>query len=339
MNAVVSIIIPVYNSEKYLDKCIISVLNQTFTDFQLILIDDGSTDSSVMICDKYAQMDSRVNVKHIRNGGVSNARNIGIDTACGRYISFIDSDDYIEEDYIKYLYSSLIDNSAQLVLCPIRAIDDKYNRELKVKSGVTYFDNIDKQLFLDLNEQYLLYGPTNKLYLREIIEKNNLRFDTTISYGEDLIFNFTYYKYINKISITDKVSYFYVQDNAKSLSKKYYENKFDIAKKIHFTLLDFFKHINFIDKQSYGLLYGRLFDDVYNSLFLINHSKFRKGIINKFNYVKFILEDNELNKCMDYADTSIYSKKIVSIIKYRSAILFLAFNYFARLSYKLKGWF
>ena len=103
LNAI-SVIVPVYNTEKYLHRCVDSILAQTFTDFELLLIDDGSTDSSGAICDEYAQKDSRVRVFHKENGGVSSARNLGLDKAKGKWVTFVDSDDWIKESFLNKLY-------------------------------------------------------------------------------------------------------------------------------------------------------------------------------------------------------------------------------------------
>jgi glycosyltransferase involved in cell wall biosynthesis len=339
MNVEVSIIVPIYNSERYLDKCITSILNQEFTDFELILVNDGSKDNSQKICDMYAEKDDRIVVKHVKNEGVSSARNTGINLARGRYITFIDSDDFIQSDYILELHKNIIINSAQLSICAIKVFTDKVEKELNVGNGILDFNDVNKQLFLKLNQKFLLYAPYSKLYITEIIKANKIRFDNQISYGEDLIFNFMYYKCINKVSITDTTAYYYVQDNTESLSKKYRKDRFLMAKRIHLTLLDFFNEINLTDKQSYQLLYGRLFDDVYNSLFLINDQNFSRGLLNRFKYINSILKDNEINNCIKYADVSGYSGGIVSIIRLKSSMLFLFFNFFSKLKNRLKARF
>ena len=139
----VSVIVPVYNTEKYLNKCIDSILAQTFTDFELLLIDDGSTDNSGFICDEYAEKDKRVKVFHKENGGVSRARNLGIDNAQGEYLSFIDSDDYIRPE----MYSELV------------AIADKFNvdlvsSDLKINSEIIDNGNIPAIKVID--EDYII---------------------------------------------------------------------------------------------------------------------------------------------------------------------------------------
>ena len=115
----ISIIVPVYNVEKYLKKCVDSILGQTFTDFELLLIDDGSTDNSGSICDELAKTDNRIKVIHKENGGLSDARNIGIEVAKGDFIGFIDSDDYIDEDMYAFLYNNILKYDAELSMCEI----------------------------------------------------------------------------------------------------------------------------------------------------------------------------------------------------------------------------
>lgn len=109
-NPKISVIVPVYNAEKYLHRCIDSILNQTFPDFELLLIDDGSKDQSGEICDEYAKKDSRVKVFHKENGGVSSARNVGIDNAVGEYICFCDSDDWVEKTWLLSFFERMCDN-------------------------------------------------------------------------------------------------------------------------------------------------------------------------------------------------------------------------------------
>ncbi len=115
----ISIIVPVYKVEPYLRKCVDSILAQTFTDFEVILVDDGSPDNSGKICDEYASKDSRVRVIHKENGGLSSARNAGIDVARGKYLGFVDSDDYIEKDMYELLYDNIVKEQADLSICGI----------------------------------------------------------------------------------------------------------------------------------------------------------------------------------------------------------------------------
>ncbi|MGN1139178.1 MAG: glycosyltransferase family 2 protein [Ruminococcus sp.] len=203
-----SIIVPVYNTEQFLDKCVSSILAQTYDDFELILVDDGSPDNCPEICDKYVQIDSRIKVLHKKNGGVSSARNLGMSVARGTYIWFIDSDDYIEPFSLQRLFE----------------VQNSYNAELYVFNNGTVCGLCSENINDFFKKYYFTYvigfGPCNKLYKRDVIEANNLQFDTQETIGEDLLFNINYYKAIFSSGVKDiyfvgEDYYYYVErDNS-----------------------------------------------------------------------------------------------------------------------------
>ena len=168
----ISVIIPVYNVEKYLEKCINSVLSQTYRDLEIILVDDESTDKSGEICDKYKSIDNRIKVIHKKNGGLSDARNCGLDIANGEYIAFLDSDDWINKDLYKILYETLIKYNADMSICKFKKVyneDEKLNFE---SSKLISYTNIDalKELYEQNSTQMIV--AWNKLYKRNLFEKN-----------------------------------------------------------------------------------------------------------------------------------------------------------------------
>lgn len=184
--ALFSIIVPVYKTEEYLDKCIQSILSQTYTDFELILVDDGSPDRCPQMCDDFAAMDKRVKVIHKPNGGVSSARNAGIDAAEGDFIWFIDSDDYIVPGSLKQLYQVQKAENADMYF---------FNNGDICKSAVGTIDEFLETYYFT----YIVgFGPWNKLYQTAAIKENQLRFDTDETIGEDLLFNLSYYKAVYK---------------------------------------------------------------------------------------------------------------------------------------------
>ena len=176
-----SVIVPVYNTSRYLSKCVDSILDQTCGDFELILVDDGSTDGSAGICDAYADRDIRTKVIHKKNGGVSSARNTGIDVATGTFLWFVDSDDYIEPFSLEQLLAATKEHAADLYI---------FNN-----ASLREFVAVDLEEFL--RRYYFTYaagfGPWNKLYRRSIVERRRLRFDCEETIGEDLLFNVGYY--------------------------------------------------------------------------------------------------------------------------------------------------
>ena len=242
----VSVIVPVYKVEYVVKNCIESILNQIFTDFELILVDDGSPDNSGRICDEYAKKDHRVIVIHKENGGVSSARNVGIDKAKGKYICFVDSDDYVSKDYLKTLIDVEENNNADNIWCYFKTVD-KYSEKIDCKE-VSSGPNIEKYTVKDimtLHEKWLDAGPVCKLYISDIIKENNLKFDESLSLGEDLIFNFVYLDYTNKnIIVINNELYFYLQNNENSLSKKYYQDMFEIYKKINSVMYQYLNKWN-----------------------------------------------------------------------------------------------
>lgn len=256
----VSVIVPVYKVEQVVKNCIESILNQTFTNFELILVDDGSPDNSGKICDEYAQKDDRVIVIHKENGGVSSARNVGIDKAKGKYICFVDSDDYVSKDYLKTLIDVEENNNADNIWCYFKSVD-KYSEKIDCKE-VSSEPNIEKYTVKDimtLHEKWLDAGPVCKLYISDIIKENNLKFDESLSLGEDLIFNFVYLDYTNKnIIVINNELYFYLQNNENSLSKKYYQDMFEIYKKINSVMYQYLNKWN-CDKSQFGKYYNSCF--------------------------------------------------------------------------------
>ena len=217
--AKISVVVPIYNSEKYLCNCIDSILCQSFDDFELILVDDGSTDSSASICDNYEKLDNRVNVIHKTNGGVSKARNTGIDVASGKFICFIDSDDSVNSDYLEKLYLAY-ENDIDLSIVGYNWIKNN------CVTNFTVFNNepetiIDKNNIMFLYEKVMISAPWCKLYKLDIIKENKLIFPEDLSLGEDLIFNFSYLDFVNRIKIINTPLYNYNTDNENSLLQKY----------------------------------------------------------------------------------------------------------------------
>lgn len=153
----ISVIIPIYNVEKYLKKCIDSIINQTYKNLEIILVDDGSPDNCGKICDEYAKKDQRIRVIHKKNGGLSDARNAGIDIAKGKYIAFVDSDDYVEKEYIEIMYKELKKNNVKIVQCGINKISD--NEEIIDNYGYLKDELINSQRIME--EKYTKYPISN----------------------------------------------------------------------------------------------------------------------------------------------------------------------------------
>lgn len=208
----ISVIVPVFNVAHFLEECISSIRNQTICDLQIILIDDGSTDSSGSICDQFAERDKRILVIHQTNAGVSAARNAGIRKAKGKYISFIDADDKLPKDAYKALLDKTLDYPA-LVMGRMQRISE--NGLLLEQSREFYTEEIKSSYFLkDLLEEskftYLGF-LWDKLFLHEVIEKNGLLFNEEIKLNEDRLFILQYMFYVKKVFLVNNVVYYYRQ--------------------------------------------------------------------------------------------------------------------------------
>lgn len=226
----ISIIVPVYNSADFLHQCVDSILGQTYREFELLLINDGSSDDSLKIMNSFAEQDSRIQViDKVKNSGVSDTRNIGISLAKGKTICFIDSDDWVEKNYLQVFIDNYVSSDILLLQNVIR--DKPRNLHYKTYN----LQNDFTELFLRNN---LLYfgGPCGKFFEREIITKNNITFNSKVSYGEDLIFFLEYIKQIQAINIINAALYHY-EFTENSLSRT--KHSFDSLFILHSAIADF----------------------------------------------------------------------------------------------------
>ena len=220
MNPKISIIVPIYNVEKYLEKCISSLLNQTFSNFELILVNDGSPDNCGNICDSFKEKDSRIKVLHLENGGVCRARNKGMEIASGDFYAFVDSDDWVEENYIKDFAEHIVDDETVIIQNAIRDKNDTCDSNFFGFEDESFILEEDFATMITKNIYYLPQGfPWNKLYSRKIIEANNLKFDPAIKLGDDEKWNFEYFRYAKKVVFVSR-AYYHYQYNPTSISNQ-----------------------------------------------------------------------------------------------------------------------
>ncbi len=204
--ALISLIIPVYKVEKYLEKCIQSVINQTYENLQIILVDDGSPDNCGKICDEYAKKDHRIEVIHKSNGGLSDARNKGLEIAKGEYIGFVDSDDYIEADMYEVLYNLLKQYNADVSICNFYTVSQGKISIKNADNGINEYNRIEilKEILLDKNIQSYAW---NKLYKKELFDE--IKYPIGKKY-EDIGTTFYLLEKCNKVVVTGKSEYYYI---------------------------------------------------------------------------------------------------------------------------------
>lgn len=242
----VSVVIPIYNVEKYLDRCVESVVNQTYKNIEIILVDDGSTDSCPAMCEEWAKKDSRIKVIHKANAGLGMARNTGIDNASGEYIFFFDSDDYVDRTIVEKCVASALDNESDVVIFGYsNSFENGTEEKAKLKLFATVFEGeqIQNKLLPAMYTYDMGFGISawGKMYRLGAIKNNNLRFMSEREIiSEDAYFALEFYLRINKASIVDESLYFYYKRND-SLSRIYKKGRQEENDKFIQKSLDYIK--------------------------------------------------------------------------------------------------
>lgn len=227
MGVLVSVIVPVYNTELYLMECVRSILCQTYANIEVILVDDGSTDLSGKICDEFAERDNRVHTFHRKNSGVGATRNFGISVASGKYILFVDSDDLCRNNMIeKFLEAAMRLPDKSLVVCSIGVFSKTMDIKRVITKGNANYSITDylEKIVLKTKIGQFCGGPYNKLFLKEIIDDNKLLFEPDMNYAEDFCFNMKYLKYIDNVMLLEDDLYLYRENTTNSLTFRNYHN-------------------------------------------------------------------------------------------------------------------
>ncbi|WP_416150485.1 glycosyltransferase [Salipaludibacillus sp. HK11] len=232
--SMISVIVPIYNVENYLSNCIDSILKQSYKNIEIILVNDGSTDSSGEICNEYVNKYKRIKVLNKNNGGVSSARNVGIKSARGDYISFIDPDDTIEPDMYTTLLETSLTYKADIVVCPIKTINVPTNKSSistvwKEVNCLIGKSEIEKQLIPSILEgkTFSLVSCVNKLYKKSILDRHEITFDENKTHGEDAKFNFSLVTVIDSLVFIKKPLYNYFKHERDSLTQIFNENLYE----------------------------------------------------------------------------------------------------------------
>lgn len=262
MNSLISVIIPIYNVEEYLVRCVNSILNQTYDNMEIILVDDGSPDNSGKIADELAERDNRIIVYHKKNGGLSDARNFGVSKANGEYITFIDSDDYVADDYVEYLYSLIRENNADISVCAfsptsIESFTFECDNSLEniIVTGLKACELLLGSMYIELVTAW------GKMYRKELVHKYPFPFGRK---HEDEATTAKYYYDSKTVAIGKQVKYAYFQNpnGIMSIIKKKDEKNIDAiwARKYR---ADFFEKENniFLAKLAWKKYYNYLFDE------------------------------------------------------------------------------
>lgn len=246
----ISIVVPIYNSDKYLYRCLNSIYHQTFEDFEVIMIDDGSTDDSATICQNFAEKDNRFHYHYTQNRGPSHAKNLGISKAEGDYLMFMDSDDEILDICLQCLHSEIKYREIQYdwVISGITycSIDGTVQKDMIPERK--YYNSCSTFDFINMFGCDLINFCVDKLYKKEIIEKNELMFDENSRLGEDTRFNLAYCKFVHCVNVVPNSFYIYYQYGTSSLSGTINSDKFSSLIRICDDALETFGHTTQLDK-------------------------------------------------------------------------------------------
>lgn len=295
----ISIIIPVYNVEQYLPRCLDSVLKQDYSDWECVLVDDGSRDRSLQICDDYQKRDARFLVIHQKNQGVSAARNAGLAVASGEYISFVDSDDWLDSDYLSTLLNGLTAG------CDLSVGGIYYGDERHAVASDCLVLMDDCADFLEQEKRFLFNGVHRKLYRRSLIDEHALSYDINYDYGEDLMFVYSYLRHCRAIMIVAGAHYHYTTENEEALTKRIRKNQFDIDYLQWQIKRDFFAEQfmfnDAVQRHLAHLLWGLVIDGVMASRY---HQKEKK------HYLMKVLAIDEASFLAQYKDEIVASSWI-----------------------------
>lgn len=280
----ISVVLPVYNVIDYLDECIKSVLKQTFIDFELIIVDDGSNDGSQIKCDEYGALDGRIIVLHQKNGGLSAARNSGIKSAKGKYVTFIDSDDFVSEYYLELLHAALTESGADISMCDYKEVtqlatmDDLKLSNIKKDSVLLYSGKeIIKEVYSN-NYHGIEFVSWAKMYRLDLFKDNNILFPIGKLHEDAFTTYKLFYSSVN-VAYIDNSLYFYRIRSGSIMTSKFSEKRLDMIEATREEFM-FFK-----DNEDYELMTLAFYDHLHKVKLLLkmlfNSSDYDKNIVKK----------------------------------------------------------
>lgn len=331
----ISVIIPVYNVHKYLEQCVDSIINQTLQPYEIILVDDGSTDGSELICNNYDLKYDFIKVIHKENAGLGLARNTGMEMATGQFIVFIDSDDFADITLLEDLYSAHIINNSDTCLGGYKRVDPE--NQVVGKFGYKSQCYKAEQVLKDLLPRMIGSSPSssdsiamsawNVLYSMEIIKENNIRFvSERVLISEDIIFNLKYYRYAKNVSLIESCNYNY-RVNPGTLTTKYRENRFDLVKKLYNVEAEMLKDIGIYDISQYRLM--RQFFNYLRMCFAQEHPEIsEKKFLKILKSIRYICKDSLVQKVIQIYPKSqlgLKQKIFLHVVRFKCSLIIYLF--------------
>lgn len=321
-----SIIVPVHNCEKYIEKCINSILNQTFKDFELILVNDGSSDNSGKVCDYFKEADSRIKVIHQKNMGVSVARNVGLDISNGKYIGFIDGDDYIEKDMYEFLYSNIKKYEAEVAICGIENIFIKNDGSEKLIHQTSDFSGVkilngEEAFSESLKSKIFSVNPVNKLFDKKLFEGERFP-EWKIS--EDAFIIPSILLKAKKVVCKADIKYYYVRHENSITTSSFFEKDWNVTEA-------YLNHLNTVKKHYPKLIKEAEFRHIWSYIYVLDKMIVSKNKVSKSDYdkaLKFIRKNifkiifnpyfslkRKIVSCVLMMNENLYKKLIIKVNK------------------------
>lgn len=322
-NPYFTVIMPAYKVEQYIAKAIESVLNQTFENFELLVINDGSPDQSAELANDYSTMDPRVQLFNKENGGLSDARNFGIEHARGSYLYFMDSDDWIEKDLLAKLYDKIKVVPADIyVFGYYLDVEDKQAKLLKrqVINTENHLFNIglNKAPKLNVNLMGLLGYAWNKVYSKAFIDYCDLRYDKGISLVEDMLFNARAYQKANTLVLMEDSFYHYISREVPTLIKSYHKDSFELILKKHHAIKPFLMKWGYSKSKIKITMANNLVMGIQYCVNNLVHYKSDLSAVERKKIINEILQHKETKKYIDFYQPTTKSDQLYKkLIKYR----------------------
>lgn len=309
----ISVIVPVYKVEPYLHRCVDSILGQTFTDFELILVDDGSPDNCPAICDEYAMKDSRVHVIHQENGGLSSARNSGMAVATGEYIMFCDSDDYVSDCWCETMINAAFRKKNSFIFGGMYTL---FANRLETRMLGNQIQEYPIDNFFEFHTKGITGFACNVLFNASVICTNNLKFRNDVII-EDLPFCLEYLKYMNSLIYCGHAGYYYVQRDSTTLSQKYYQDGFRKRREKYALIQTFID--NYITFEAQNLC-RRVIADFYLYFFLqsLENTFDKRSTLSfpqKLKYNQEVVNSTEFKHCLQYYGGSNENGRYLKLLK------------------------
>lgn len=321
----ISVVMPAYNCATLIGDTIHSLLNQTLKEYEIIVINDGSTDNTLDVLEEFKEKDERLQIYTVENGGPAKARNLGIEKAKGEYIYFMDSDDLIDSNMLLEMYSLAHENDLEICACgyTMENISTKtpHIKEFLFHDFIASNKETFREELMPLIKSHLMYVVWNKLFKTELLSKYNIRFTDYFS-GEDRLFNIHTFEHIKSFGFINKPFYRYFLRGQASLANRYVVNRFDAAVKAHESLISAYQHMELYDKNNQAYIDFIFIKGVMASIAQLNSKGCKLSFQEKKQVIETILNHPLVQNALSSNDKDIsYSKRINQILKTRNKTL------------------